>query len=154
MGYPGTSLEKAWRNSKDEVAQFLDLYHGDNYLVLNVVRIITCSHFLQCSLLLFSQNVFMNLCHWKGYYNIYPLCLLYLSDKQVEYFGWPDHHPPSLPLLLACVQRIDQWLNADPQNVVAVHCMVLLILLLILLTFNLGWPRENGDSYCCLSVVH
>lgn len=89
MGFPGTAFEKAYRNSKDEVAQFLNLYHDNHYLVINV-----------------SEKV----------YDPLPL-------QRVEFFGWPDHHPPSLPLLLACVQRIDQWLLADTQNVVAIHCM-------------------------------
>eukprot|EP00026_Physarum_polycephalum_P011383 Phypoly_transcript_11602.p1 GENE.Phypoly_transcript_11602~~Phypoly_transcript_11602.p1 ORF type:complete len:348 (+),score=29.66 Phypoly_transcript_11602:104-1147(+) len=89
MGFPGTAFEKAWRNSKDEVCQFLQVYHDNSYLVINV-----------------SERV----------YDPLPL-------QRVEYFGWPDHHAPSLTLLLACVQRIDQWLLADPQNVVAIHCM-------------------------------
>jgi len=89
MGYPGTAFEKAWRNSIDDIAKFLEVYHNNNYLVVNV-----------------SERV----------YDPLPL-------QRVEYFGWPDHHPPSLPLLLACVQRIDNWLLADPHNVVAIHCM-------------------------------
>lgn len=108
MGYPGTALEKAWRNSKEEVCRFLQVYHNNNYLVVNVVSI----HFCICFFRLFSYTS-----QSERIYDPLPF-------QRVEYFGWPDHHPPSLSLLLACVQRIDQWLLADPQNIVAVHCMV------------------------------
>jgi len=89
MGFPGSNFEKAWRNSKEDVAAFLQNYHDGHYLILNVSERVYAPELFQ----------------------------------RVEYLGWPDHHPPSLFLLLKCVQAIDAWLNADPQNVVAVHCM-------------------------------
>jgi len=36
MGYPGSSVEKAWRNSRDDVARFLTTYHKDHYMIFNV----------------------------------------------------------------------------------------------------------------------
>jgi len=89
MGYPGSHLEKTWRNPKEDVAAFLQTYHNEHYLIINV------------SERPYTGEIF----------------------QRVEFLGWPDHHPPSLLLLLKCVQTIDAWLNADPSNVVAIHCM-------------------------------
>lgn len=89
MGYPGTSIERAWRNNKEEVVAFFSAYHIDHYLVVNVSERPYDSEFFQKSV----------------------------------YLGWPDHHPPALALLMKCVQTMDAWLNANPYNVVAVHCM-------------------------------
>lgn len=36
MGYPGSNVEKAWRNSRDDVARFLKSYHQDHYMIFNV----------------------------------------------------------------------------------------------------------------------
>jgi protein-tyrosine phosphatase len=43
-------------------------------------------------------------------------------DNQVLDFGWPDHHSPPLNLLFQVCRAIHTWLEADPLNVVAVHC--------------------------------
>lgn len=37
--------------------------------------------------------------------------------------GFPDHHPPTLELLIKTMRSIHSWLLADPANVVVVHCM-------------------------------
>jgi len=89
MGYPGSSFEKAWRNSKDDVAAFFQGYHDGHYLIINVSERPYDTNFFQ----------------------------------KAVYLGWPDHHPPSLALLFKCIQTMDAWLNADPLNVVAIHCM-------------------------------
>jgi len=36
MGYPGSSVEKAWRNSREDVARFLQEHHKDHYMIFNV----------------------------------------------------------------------------------------------------------------------
>ena len=41
----------------------------------------------------------------------------------IEHFPFPDHHPPPLQILLTIVKHAIEWLSADPDNVVVVHCM-------------------------------
>jgi len=90
MGYPGSNVEKAWRNSKEDVAKFFKTYHPGHYKIFNVSeRTYDTAEF----------------------------------ENQVEYLGWSDHHPPTLENLMQCIQTIDSWLNADPENVAGVHCM-------------------------------
>eukprot|EP00730_Choanoeca_flexa_P020392 TRINITY_DN9962_c0_g2_i1.p1 TRINITY_DN9962_c0_g2~~TRINITY_DN9962_c0_g2_i1.p1 ORF type:complete len:845 (+),score=224.47 TRINITY_DN9962_c0_g2_i1:199-2733(+) len=42
--------------------------------------------------------------------------------NQVLDFGWPDHTAPPLERLCSICNSIDNWLEADPNNVIAVHC--------------------------------
>ncbi|EDQ84558.1 uncharacterized protein MONBRDRAFT_12682 [Monosiga brevicollis MX1] len=42
--------------------------------------------------------------------------------NQVLDFGWPDHMAPSLERLASICNSIDSWIEADPNNVIAVHC--------------------------------
>ena len=41
---------------------------------------------------------------------------------QVKDYGWPDHLAPPLERLCSVCKAIDAWLNADPRNVVVLHC--------------------------------
>ena len=77
MGFPSTAFEKAWRNSKDEVADFLQTYHDHNYLVINVVSCFTFPSTYAFKLMLYftSQNDIMTLHHCKRYLYLY---LIYL----------------------------------------------------------------------------
>lgn len=36
--------------------------------------------------------------------------------------GWPDHMAPPLERLCSIVYSMDSWMEADPANVVVVHC--------------------------------
>jgi len=69
---------------------------------------------------------FLNTFH-KDKYQVYNLTEFpydyskYLDDK-VVYFGFPDHHSPSLNLLLKILESMDSFLNKDPANVVVIHC--------------------------------
>eukprot|EP00002_Diphylleia_rotans_P005244 TRINITY_DN14356_c0_g1_i1.p1 TRINITY_DN14356_c0_g1~~TRINITY_DN14356_c0_g1_i1.p1 ORF type:complete len:684 (+),score=117.11 TRINITY_DN14356_c0_g1_i1:45-2096(+) len=44
-------------------------------------------------------------------------------NHQVIEFGFPDHHSPSLQLLLIICKSIHSHLMSDPRNVAVVHCM-------------------------------
>ena len=46
------------------------------------------------------------------------------QQQVIDWCGFPDHHPPPLELLFKIIHSIDQWLNGDEKNVVAVHCLV------------------------------
>lgn len=41
----------------------------------------------------------------------------------IEHFPFPDHHAPPIPLMLKIIKSATDWLNADPKNIVAVHCL-------------------------------
>ena len=43
-------------------------------------------------------------------------------EGRVEYFPHLDHSPPPLQYLDDYCVTVDTWLNADPANVIAVHC--------------------------------
>lgn len=43
-------------------------------------------------------------------------------NNQVIDIGWPDHHSPTLEILLTIVEIMSAWLDQDPANVVAIHC--------------------------------
>ena len=41
-----------------------------------------------------------------------------------EWCGFPDHHPPPLSLLFKTIHSIQEWLEADPDNIAVIHCLV------------------------------
>jgi len=45
------------------------------------------------------------------------------GGKVTSEFGWPDHHNPPLLTLFKAVHFIHKFLNENPENVVAVHCL-------------------------------
>ncbi len=57
-----------------------------------------------------------NLCSERGYnYSLF--------DNHVQgWCGFADHHAPPLALIFRLCRAIDQWLHADPKNVVVIHC--------------------------------
>jgi phosphatidylinositol-3,4,5-trisphosphate 3-phosphatase/dual-specificity protein phosphatase PTEN len=61
------------------------------------------------------------------HYKIYNLCAerAYEIDAffgRVERFPFNDHNPCPLTMMEAFCKSVDEWLAADPANVVAVHC--------------------------------
>eukprot|EP00644_Phytophthora_capsici_P013797 jgi/Phyca11/120019/e_gw1.40.482.1 len=63
-----------------------------------------------------------------GRYRVYNLCVerRYAPDEKfhgrVAEFGFEDHCPPPLSLMLPFCQDVHVWLEANLENVVAVHC--------------------------------
>lgn len=69
---------------------------------------------------------FLELKH-KDHYYIYNLCSERSYDKakfcnRVKVFPFDDHNPPSFVIIEAFCKDIHQWLQADPKNVIAIHC--------------------------------
>ncbi|KAL7722953.1 phosphatase [Entamoeba marina] len=38
MGYPATGITKQWRNSKDQIAEYLEQHHAGNYMIWNLTE--------------------------------------------------------------------------------------------------------------------
>lgn len=94
MGLPGSGISSIYRNSLTDTRNFLDTRHPNHYKIYN-------------------------LCIEKD--KKYKADLFPLGQVNDE-FGFHDHNPPPFDLLLACCQDIHRFLQADPQNVVAIHC--------------------------------
>jgi hypothetical protein len=96
MGYPGDGVHSSYRNKVEDVARFLNEYHGGHYKVFNV-----------------SEEKYE------------PQTMYKLGGTEYNLFlGWPDHHSPSLQRLIEVVLLMDQWLIQHPQNVAVIHCQV------------------------------
>jgi protein-tyrosine phosphatase len=63
-----------------------------------------------------------------GHYRIYNVSGKHYDraklNNQVIDIGWPDHHSPTLEILITIVEIMSAWLDQDPANVVAIHCKV------------------------------
>uniref|UniRef100_K3WR79 Phosphatidylinositol-3,4,5-trisphosphate 3-phosphatase n=1 Tax=Globisporangium ultimum (strain ATCC 200006 / CBS 805.95 / DAOM BR144) TaxID=431595 RepID=K3WR79_GLOUD len=62
-----------------------------------------------------------------GRYRIYNLCSERTYDKEkfhnrVAEYRFDDHCPPPIALFLPFCQDVDEWLQAHPENVAAIHC--------------------------------
>jgi len=61
-----------------------------------------------------------------GHYRIYNVSGKHYDraklNHQVVDIGWPDHHSPTLEILITIVEIMSAWLDQDPANVVAIHC--------------------------------
>ncbi|ETL85365.1 hypothetical protein L917_15057 [Phytophthora nicotianae] len=63
-----------------------------------------------------------------GRYRVYNLCVerRYAPDEKfhgrVAEYGFEDHCPPPLSLLLPFCRDVHVWLTTNPENIVAVHC--------------------------------
>ncbi|XP_055593559.1 phosphatidylinositol 3,4,5-trisphosphate 3-phosphatase and dual-specificity protein phosphatase PTEN isoform X4 [Uranotaenia lowii] len=61
-----------------------------------------------------------------GCYKVYNLCSerSYDAKRFPSYSVYPfkDHNPPDIELITAFCRDVDEYLRADPKNVVAVHC--------------------------------
>ena len=56
-----------------------------------------------------------NLCSERDY----PVSLF---DGRVSKFPFDDHNPPPMQMFLPFCKDVKEWLDMDPENVVAVHC--------------------------------
>lgn len=63
----------------------------------------------------------------SGHYRIINLCSernysLNTFHGSVARYPFPDHNPPPMELILPCCSHMHSWLQADVDNIVAVHC--------------------------------
>lgn len=65
--------------------------------------------------------------NYGGHYKVYNLTEHPYHESifngPVQNFPFPDHHAPPFNKLLEIVVSIHEWLEKDPSNVVAVHCL-------------------------------
>jgi protein-tyrosine phosphatase len=45
-----------------------------------------------------------------------------LFGGRVSKYPFDDHNPPPMPMFLPFCKDVEQWLDDDPENVVAIHC--------------------------------
>ncbi|KAL3110153.1 hypothetical protein niasHT_015756 [Heterodera trifolii] len=93
-----------------------------------------------------------------GHYKVFNLRGQYVYDpanfhNRVVSFEMTDHHPPRLELMAPFCREVHDYLDADPQNVVAVHCKagkgrtgVMICAYLCYISFY-RIPRQNMDYY-------
>ncbi|CBK21042.2 uncharacterized protein [Blastocystis hominis] len=93
MSWPGTLWESVWRNSLDDVENYLNLKHHGHYWVLNL-----------CS---------------EGAYrgNITKI----FEGRNTRYWI-DDHNPCSLAQIQTIIYQSDKWMAQDPSNVMVIHC--------------------------------
>ncbi|CAK5074824.1 unnamed protein product [Meloidogyne enterolobii] len=93
-----------------------------------------------------------------GHYKVFNLRGQYVYDpanfhNRVISFEMTDHHPPRLELMAPFCREVHEYLEADPLNVVAVHCKagkgrtgVMICAYLCYISFY-RTPRQNMDYY-------
>ena len=93
-----------------------------------------------------------------GHYKVFNLRGQYVYDpanfhNRVVSFEMTDHHPPRLELMAPFCREVHDYLEADPLNVVAVHCKagkgrtgVMICAYLCYIAFY-RTPRQNMDYY-------
>ncbi|CAI4226849.1 unnamed protein product [Auanema sp. JU1783] len=94
----------------------------------------------------------------KDHYKVFNLRGLYAYDpskfhNRVRFFEMTDHHPPRLEIMAPFCREVHEYLEADPLNVVAVHCKagkgrtgVMICAYLVYINFYPS-PRQNMDYY-------
>ncbi|GMT24273.1 hypothetical protein PFISCL1PPCAC_15570, partial [Pristionchus fissidentatus] len=94
----------------------------------------------------------------KGHYKVFNLRGQYVYDTKkfhdrVLSFEMVDHHPPRLEMMAPFCREVHDYLNADPRNIVAVHCKagkgrtgVMICAYLCYISFY-QLPRQNMDYY-------
>lgn len=94
----------------------------------------------------------------KGHYKVFNLRGQYVYDTKkfhdrVLSFEMVDHHPPRLEIMAPFCREVHEYLNADPRNIVAVHCKagkgrtgVMICAYLCYISFY-RLPRQNMDYY-------
>ena len=67
----------------------------------------------------------------EGKYKICSLCPRYENSYEADEFGgrvmrfpFPDHFPCPISLFPIYVHHANVWMNADPENLLIIHCKV------------------------------
>ncbi|KAK6750204.1 hypothetical protein RB195_002291 [Necator americanus] len=100
-----------------------------------------------------------------GHYKVFNLRgnYFYKVEKfhgRVGLYHMKDHHPPRLDLMDPFCREVDEYLKADPRNVVAVHCKagkgrtgVMICAYLVSMNFY-NLPRQVMDYYSIVRTVN
>lgn len=91
-GFPAIGIEHIYRNPRYELKRYLELHHKDHYKVYNFC------------------------CEYGRSYEpeVY--------EGRVERYPFKDHNTPPLETMIAFANSAKRWLDADPENVVSMHC--------------------------------
>lgn len=92
MGFPATNYEAMYRNSYDDVKNYLDEVHPRKYKIYN-------------------------LCQEKSRQYDHSI-----FENRVSCYPIPDHNVPSMELIISCCKDMSEWIKKDKNNVAAVHC--------------------------------
>ncbi|GAA5954209.1 hypothetical protein JCM3765_005320 [Sporobolomyces pararoseus] len=101
MGYPAAGLASLYRNKRSDVLRFLEPY-APHYRIFNLCPLYENSYDA-------NEIVHEGVKRQEG-------------NSAVERYPWPDHHPPPLSLFRIMVQGAKKWYEADPRNVIVIHC--------------------------------
>ena len=91
-GFPASGLEHIYRNPRQEIKRFMDVHHNNHYKVFNFC----CEPGRG-----YDPNVF---------------------HGRVERYPFKDHNTPPLETMVEFANSAKWWLDADPKNVVNMHC--------------------------------
>ncbi|KJH47205.1 hypothetical protein DICVIV_06727 [Dictyocaulus viviparus] len=101
----------------------------------------------------------------SGHYKVFNLRGNYFYDVEkfhgrVGLYHMKDHHPPRLDLMDPFCKEVNEYLRADPKNVVAVHCKagkgrtgVMICAYLVSINFY-NLPRQVMDYYSIVRTVN
>ncbi|GAA5977879.1 hypothetical protein JCM5350_006206 [Sporobolomyces pararoseus] len=101
MGYPAAGLASLYRNKRSDVLRFLEPY-APHYRIFNLCPLYENSYDA-------NEIVHEGVKRQEG-------------NSAVERYPWPDHHPPPLSMFRIMVQGAKEWYEADPRNVIVIHC--------------------------------
>ena len=100
MGFPSEGTEGLYRNPIKEVRRFFDTFHKDKFKIYNL-----------CSEKAYDVEKLFN-----------PDEEETTSKARTARFGFDDHNPPPLHLMLPFCKDLEKWLTDDPENVASIHC--------------------------------
>ena len=106
MGFPSEGTEGLYRNPIKEVRRFFNLFHKDKFKIYNL-----------CSEKAYEVEKLFTSSSGPGSppnNNI--------SHARTARYGFDDHNPPPLALMLPFCNDLEKWLAEDPENVASIHC--------------------------------
>ena len=92
LGFPSAGLEHLYRNPRLEVRKYLERYHHERYKIFNLC------------------------CEPGRHYDAA------LFENRVERWPFRDHCVPPLETMLGLSNSAKQWIDENPENMLAIHC--------------------------------